>query len=325
MEADQAKSSNGGRRAVTFAVVVTLINAAVLVAFFVVPALRDDTEQPLVSGSSLSPVSSDEPTSSVVPTDSNVEATTPPAVTQSDDVEPATAEASSTSTTSTTSTTAPVELGADTTPGEDEAADGTDEPLVSTTEGQSDTGPSYPTLPDGRPVPLQAIYNGDDVVVAGPVPDEAARERLVALALANSKSPNPEIIDFLTIDPTVPITIGVRVTELESTRFPATSSEITPEHALELDRVVAIMTALPEITVEVLGHADQRGPEEQNYAISSDRAQAVADYLSLNGISPLRVSSRPVGEAELLSRERTEDAFALNRRTEFIFYGLLGE
>ncbi len=42
----------------------------------------------------------------------------------------------------------------------------------------------------------------------------------------------------MVINPAVPISVGVRVIELNSARFPEGTAEILPDHALELNRVV---------------------------------------------------------------------------------------
>jgi outer membrane protein OmpA-like peptidoglycan-associated protein len=73
----------------------------------------------------------------------------------------------------------------------------------------------------------------------------------------------------------------------------------------------------------VIGHADQRGDDLSNYAISEARAAAVKNYITAGGIAPSRLSSRAVGESDLLTLANDDSAFALNRRTEFVFYGLL--
>jgi outer membrane protein OmpA-like peptidoglycan-associated protein len=168
-----------------------------------------------------------------------------------------------------------------------------------------------------------AIFDVDQITITGAVPDEAAKERLQALALANAKPGQGNIVNFLTINPDVPRNIGVRVVELTSARFPTGSAEVLPPHALELDRIVSIMNALPDITALVIGHSDQRGDEETNYELSAARAEAVVNYLVSQGVSPSRLSSRAVGEADLLTLNDDDAALALNRRTEIVFYGLL--
>ena len=61
-----------------------------------------------------------------------------------------------------------------------------------------------------------------------------------------------------------------------------------------------------------------------NYVVSEQRADAVVDYVASQGIAPARLSSRAVGETDLLTLNNEPAALALNRRTEFVFYGLLG-
>ncbi len=182
----------------------------------------------------------------------------------------------------------------------------------------------YDTLPDGSPVPVVAIFDVGVVTLNGVVPDQAAVDRLGGLALANSRDPAATtLVNNLIVNPAVPTNVGVRVIELTSTRFPEASAEILLLHAAELNRVAAVMNALTNVSVLVIGHADQRGDEAANFAISEARARSVVNYLASQGIDPSRLSSRAVGEADLLSINNDAASLALNRRTEFIFYGLI--
>jgi len=228
----------------------------------------------------------------------------------------------------------PADDGADST-----APDNTDEPATTvattvppttvaptTTAPPTTAPPTYDTLPDGSPAWVIALFGTDSITLSGAVPDQAAKDRLQALAVANAKPGQAATIDNqLTINPAVPRNVGVRVVELTSVRFPESSAEIMPPHAAELDRVATIMNALPHITALVIGHADQRGNEASNFAISEARADAVTTYLASKGVAPSRLSSRAVGEADLLTLNNDAAAFELNRRTEFIFFGLLIE
>jgi outer membrane protein OmpA-like peptidoglycan-associated protein len=184
---------------------------------------------------------------------------------------------------------------------------------------------TYETLPDGTPAPVVALYDVSKITLTGAVPDQAAKDRLQVLAIGNAKPGQDTVENFLTINPSVPRHVGVRVVELTSVRFPEGSAQVLPPHALELDRVVSIMNALPNVTALVIGHADQRGSELTNYEISEERAGAVVDYIAGHGIEPSRLSSRAVGETDLLTLNNEPAALELNRRTEFVFYGLLQE
>jgi outer membrane protein OmpA-like peptidoglycan-associated protein len=178
------------------------------------------------------------------------------------------------------------------------------------------------TLPDGSAAPVVAIFDVDTITLAGAVPDQAAADRLTALAVANSKTP-AAVINLLTIDSAVPDGVGIRVVELNSSRFPAGSADVLPAHGAELDRMAAVMNALPNVTVLVIGPADQVGSEQNNFALSEQRARAVVHYLVDQGIDASRLSSRAVGESDLLSVDDDATSLALNRRTEFVVYGAL--
>ena len=85
------------------------------------------------------------------------------------------------------------------------------------------------------------------------------------------------------------------------------------------------MQALPNISVVVIGHADQRGDDLRNFAISDERARAVVT-ISCTSAWPRRgCHPRAAGESDLLTIADDDAALALNRRTEFIFSGLLVE
>jgi outer membrane protein OmpA-like peptidoglycan-associated protein len=176
-------------------------------------------------------------------------------------------------------------------------------------------------LPDGSPLPVLVVFNGGTITLAGTVPSAAAAARLQALAAANSKV-SAQIVDNLVVDPGVPLSVGVRVIEMNALRFAEGSSDVTADYAPELTRVVNLMRAMPSVTALIIGHADQTGLTASNLQLSQDRATAVIDYLVSQGISPDRLSGRGVGDRDPLTSQAGDVALALNRRTEFVFYGL---
>ena len=111
----------------------------------------------------------------------------------------------------------------------------------------------------------------------------------------------------MVINPAVPISVNIHVIELDSARFPKAARRCCPIMHAELDRVLTIIQSLPNISVMVIGHADQRGDDLTNFAISDERARAVVNYLLFLGISPMRLSSRAAGETDLLCRSKAGD------------------
>ncbi len=181
-----------------------------------------------------------------------------------------------------------------------------------------------PTNPDGTPAYVIAIYDVSSITLNGQVPDADAKAKLETLARANAKpGQDAQVNNNLTINPAVPLDVGVRVVELTSSRFPDGSATVSLEQAGELNRVVNVMNALPNITALVIGHADQRGTEVSNYVLSKQRADAVVAYMVSQGVDPARLASRAVGENDLLTLNDDAAALALNKRTEFVLTGLL--
>ena len=288
------------------------------VAVVVLAALLWFLVRPSLGGGGTTSASMFDPVPTTTEADEQPGATTPSDVSTTVSVE-----------TSTTTTTPPTTVAAEVTVASDPPESSLDE--VNTTESTlaADDAPepvedvaSYPTLPDGSPVPVLAIFDADTITLSGTVPSQAAADRLAQLAIANSKTP-AALVQFLAINPDVPANVGVRVLEMTSSRFPDGSADILPDHGRELDRIGAVMNALPNTTVLVIGHADQRGSEAANFAISEARARAVVSHLVDYGIDASRLSSRAVGEADLLSLNDDETALELNRRTEFVIYGTL--
>jgi len=286
---DMSKSSPdsaGPRRSLLVALVVALALAG-LVGALVLLTGGDDTSAGTGSADDVAPIATE-----AAPVETAAPTTQPPTTTST--------TTTSTTTTSTTTTTT----------------------IAPTTTVAT---PMFPVLPDGSPEPILAIYDGPTIRVSGWVPSEEKADQLIALALANSTDPNAVIEGELQIDPLVPLNIGTRVLEMNSPRFGPGSSEVTPEHAVQLDRVANVMKLLPNVTATVVGHADQLGDETDNYALSEARAVSVVRYLVGQGIEPSRLAARAVGEQDLLSEDNSDAALALNRRTEFIFYGLIAD
>ena len=70
--------------------------------------------------------------------------------------------------------------------------------------------------------------------------------------------------------------------------------------------------------VSIEGHCDERGTVEYNLALGEKRAAAAKDYLVNYGITADRLSTVSFGEERPIDPAGTEDAYAKNRRDEFV-------
>ena len=97
--------------------------------------------------------------------------------------------------------------------------------------------------------------------------------------------------------------------------FEFDSSNLTAQARQDLDaQIERLRDSVGTIRLE--GHADERGTREYNIALGERRAQAVADYMVLNGISRYRIETVSYGEERPLSFGQGESAWAENRRVE---------
>lgn len=92
---------------------------------------------------------------------------------------------------------------------------------------------------------------------------------------------------------------------------------LKPEARRILTRKAEIMKEFSEITLVIEGHSDERGGVEYNLALGHRRAQAAADYLVKQGVSPSRLSVVSYGKDRPQDPSHNNAAWAKNRYDEF--------
>jgi peptidoglycan-associated lipoprotein len=95
-------------------------------------------------------------------------------------------------------------------------------------------------------------------------------------------------------------------------------SEIRPDAEQVLRSKLEILRASPNVQIRIEGHCDERGSNEYNDALGNRRAQAVVDFFTNFGLDPSRFTTVSFGEDRPLVRASNEEAWAQNRRAEFI-------
>lgn len=99
-------------------------------------------------------------------------------------------------------------------------------------------------------------------------------------------------------------------------------SNIRPDAAKELDKLLAILMENPGISIELGSHTDSRGADQYNQWLSQKRANSAAQYLIDRGIDHSRIIATGYGETMLINKcgngvKCTHTEHQLNRRTEF--------
>lgn len=110
--------------------------------------------------------------------------------------------------------------------------------------------------------------------------------------------------------------------KLENIYYDFDQSNIRPDAAIELDKLVKIMKDNPTIWIELGSHTDSRGNDQYNQWLSQRRANAAVQYIIDRGIDKNRITAKGYGEKMLLNRcangvKCSVEEHQLNRRTAF--------
>ena len=282
--------------------------AALLFAGAAVPVLlsrEDDSADSIEAGTTPPSV---EPT--VVAEETGPPATTTPA------------DATITSTESNPSTTAPLPI--ESMPTE------TTEPIESMPTETTETTETTMPVPtdevsvDSTPAAeSRAIVRDGKLYLQGAVPDEEARNEIVALA---SEIFGPEnVIDGYVVDAGAgdPNLGNVQVSD--AVLFETDSAVITAAFEPLLNQGLALLQIRPGASFAFEGHTDSRGSDLYNLYLSQLRADAVVRWYTDRGVDPSRLSGLGRGETELVASDDTPEGRQMNRRIEVTIDNLLGE
>jgi OOP family OmpA-OmpF porin len=115
--------------------------------------------------------------------------------------------------------------------------------------------------------------------------------------------------------------VGETLLILEGVNFAFDSAKLTPESESILSKAVQAMQDAGSVAVRVEGHTDSVGSDAYNRGLSERRAEAVAGYLTSQGIASSRMEPVGLGESEPVASNGTEDGRYKNRRVEFEVIG----
>ncbi|MCP9237506.1 OmpA family protein [Lewinella sp. JB7] len=104
---------------------------------------------------------------------------------------------------------------------------------------------------------------------------------------------------------------------LRNVFFATASDALLDLSTEELDRLAALLREQPTVRVEIAGHTDDVGSEEDNQDLSERRAASVKRYLESQGIAADRITAVGYGESRPVAPNETEAGRASNRRTTF--------
>ncbi len=103
--------------------------------------------------------------------------------------------------------------------------------------------------------------------------------------------------------------------------FTVDQSSLTSEGQATLTRQAEWLQQYPNVTVQVEGHADERGTREYNISLSARRATATRDFLIRQGVPGNRISSIAYGKERPASLCDAAQCWNQNRRAVTVITG----
>ncbi|PHS03736.1 MAG: flagellar motor protein MotB [Kordia sp.] len=142
----------------------------------------------------------------------------------------------------------------------------------------------------------------------------------VLLAESEDKIYQDILLDIKNIPTAIGTDIGL---VLNPIYFDLEKSFIRLDAGMELDKLVAILSQYPNISIEIGSHTDSRAVDSYNMSLSERRAQATLEYLVEKGISKERLTAKGYGENRLKNEcsngvKCGEEQHQNNRRSEFV-------
>lgn len=102
---------------------------------------------------------------------------------------------------------------------------------------------------------------------------------------------------------------------LEQVYFDTGKSTLKPASHKTLNDLVEVLKLKTTMMIEIQGHTDHVGKEEENLSLSQQRAEAVKQYLVSKGIDGSRIQAKGYGSGMPVADNASEEGKAKNRRT----------
>jgi len=100
--------------------------------------------------------------------------------------------------------------------------------------------------------------------------------------------------------------------------FAYDKADIRPEESNSLKADIEFLQAHPNFKVLISGHCDERGSEDYNLALGTNRADGVRAQLQKLGISADRIRTVSYGKEKPFCTDENEQCWQQNRRAHFV-------
>lgn len=182
----------------------------------------------------------------------------------------------------------------------------------------NETAETAPTVAEST----ATVRNGQ-IFLEGAVPTQEAGDELAALA-ADILGPD-NVFNNYVVDPAAGDPDIGNITVEDTITFEADSAVLADPNNPLLAQGVALMNIRPAMTITIVGHTDAQGTPSINDRLSLDRAEAVKAVFVEQGIAADRLTTRGAGASEPIATNDTDAGRAQNRRIQFFLENIFGE
>jgi peptidoglycan-binding protein ArfA len=189
-----------------------------------------------------------------------------------------------------------------------------------------DFSKAAPIFKAGAAIPdFSLVVSGDTVTVAGTAASQDQKNAVSQLAMRTWSTLN--VVDKLAVNAPAPPPGAAQCADLQSAINALTGGPIvfandgfslTPADNQILIQVSGRLKACPAAHATINGFSDNSGVEAINVALSSQRAQRVADFLVANGVAGAVLVVKGLGSVNPVASNDTVDGRAKNRRVEIV-------
>lgn len=107
-----------------------------------------------------------------------------------------------------------------------------------------------------------------------------------------------------------------RVFTLDNVYFDNNKATLRPESFKQLNELFDYLNWKTDCNIEIAGHTDNVGKDEDNMVLSQKRAEAVKTWLVKKGIPAERITAKGYGDTQPIADNSNEEGRQKNRRTE---------
>lgn len=160
------------------------------------------------------------------------------------------------------------------------------------------------------------VIVGGTVELTGLAENALAKASIEATVAASM--PDLTIVNLLEVGVDEPEVVQSKLDAVDMTTviFGSGSATMSSGSTDALDEVVAILVEHASISVEIGGHTDATGDDDDNLELSQLRAETVMGYFIDHGIDAARLTAVGYGSAQPIADNFSAEGRAMNRRIE---------